>query len=1855
MKFLKIVGWSKFLVFFLLVSKSIELKACTGLNLNISINQSGNCIPKTVSIQNNTTGANASTAVYKLYVNNTYFDSAVGNSKTFVLSLNRGTFSIKIKATIAGGCADSVISSVVVTNPLAEFNDFINGYSDKPEWINCIQQSTDPDSFNVEAAPKDSLLALHVLWGDGATSSYGNLKKDSIVGHTFPKTGVFTIKFVTTDLNGCVDTTYGTLINERIPTAGIIGPSSGFNVGCAPFSVNFVNNSSNISNGTVFDWDFGNGTKAKFGSNTFKDTIKFIYTGTLCNGTVKLTASNVCGYSQTTWNPIHISQKDKAIFTIDSSNCDPSGVYTFINKSSDSFCLVPDPKQYYWDFGDGTKSGWITGKSNITHNYATEGPKTVYLVAKNKCGEDTMRQVFNVVYTPIPGFVHDTLAGCATAKVNVRDTSIGYGLTRVWQWGDGNTGNSKIDAHTYFGRGNYNLKLLVSNRCGTKSVTKQVVVKDKPTASFSGVTNGCVSHTLNLSNISSTDFTNSATYFWRFGNGDTSILKNPPFITYSDSGKYQLMLVVADTCGIDTAKQNLFVYKVPTIDVSTGGAVCSLDTMFFDNKSIDYDFLVINYGDGTTPDSVYSGINRFGHVFTKSGNFSVIVSAVNKTICQSKDTLQVTIKPNSLAKLKLSDTALCAPATFYMQNQSIDASVFRWFVDGTLVSTNKEIDSLIIGTDTTIKRVKLVADNTIGCRADSVEQVFLTSKNPTAVIGNPMDSGCGPLVDTFLNHSLHAANYVWNFGNGTTSTLDEPTATFNLKSNGDTIYQIQLIAKNWMGCADTALAFRKVFPNPIADFSMDTSNGCFPLLVTFTNLSSPNGTGNPADMKYFWDLGNGGTDTAQHPTNVLYYDSKTIDSVYTVSLSIKSTNGCSASKRSNITVYPKPTVDFSLSQTEGCGPFEPNITNISKPNNFGSIGIMTFDWDFGNGQTSVFQNPSASFRANPVKDTFYTLKLIGYSEHLCADSMQKTVQVFPKPLSSFSLDTNKGCSPLSVQFTNNSVPYDTSSIGDMSFFWSFGNANTSAQTNATETFYETAFANKEYNIQLIAISEHGCRDTAYDTVTVFPTPNAVFTQDKTQGCGPLLVNFKNNSQLNNQNFWNLGSGFSSSPADTAFLFPFVRLMDTTYTVLLFTKSQNGCQSDTAIRTVTVFAQPIADFQPVFDSICWYDEFNFTNNSNGAVFYSWDFGDGVSSTSSSPNYQYKKGSDAYTGLDFEVRLEASSSRNCKDTAIDSVYVYPFTVAQILNNLDSFCSPAVINFINGSQNYSQSLWNFGNENTSTQSQPSFFYQNISNVTKDLMVSLQTTNTFGCVDNDTIRFKIIPEPTADFSPFRMDVCDSGYFSMVNRSINNVSNNWDFGNGKTSNLAEPSLLLVRNRNATANYPVRLIVKNTAGCPDTAIHVVSVNPIMTVDFDTSVISNLCVEDNVAFKNRSKFAVYHKWTFGDGAESRDSMPVYFYKKGGVFSVKYIGYDINGCPDSIEKKAMITVYDRPKANFIFDPINAKMPNSTVSFTDVSISSIGLTYSWNFDDGGATSTQKYPSHTFSDSGIYYVQLLVDNGFCTDTITKPVIIEPYLPIPFFTADNVAGCSPLIVNFSNQSLYANRYRWFFDDGSESDLENPSHSFVYEGKYDIKLVAYGPGGEADTTAQQMITVHPNPMALFNISPTERYLPNAQFAADNQSIGAVTYLWNVSNQNGIWYDSSHKKSPVFQLNASGVFNIDLQVENQFGCRDTFNRPLYITVHDGGKIFIPSAFSPSELNQLNDYFMPVMTGVDPNGYLFRIFNRWGEKIFETTDINMAWDGTYKGRMSEMEQYVFTIDGQFYSGQQFNERGTVYLMR
>lgn len=1848
----------KLIILGLAVTLSIKTYSCN-VNPGFTYTSTHTCgIPYVVTAVNTSTGTQSQVSKYWWKVNGIMStDTLIGMDTSIFLLKNLGANSVKLYVKDSSGCIDSSAVSINVSSNAKAIRDQNLNYTHSPVWMNCLQFITDPDSFSIDIESNDTLKQLKVFWGDGTSNLSGTDVLPNIpLTHKFSALGIYTVKIVTTN-GSCIDTVYGMVYNQRQPTAGVIGPTSGSNRGCVPHVMKIVNNSYNISNNTTFRVDWGNGDSETLPFTSYNDTLTHLYLRGVCSGVIMITATNVCGSSFTTWNPIDISEKDKARWTV-TTTCNPVQDHIFYNVSTDKYCLTPDIKEYFWDFGDGTTVGWINSKTPQYHKYAKEGDYDVMLIAKSACGNDTFIQKVSVFYYPIAKMIYSGGSGCLPVSASYTDTSKGRGLSRLWKVKVGSNLYVFTDSilnYNFTVAGTHSVTLVVTNPCGSDSVVKYIKVTDKPVARFGNITGSCVPFNVSFRNTSVSFYTNP-TYLWDFGDGTTSSLANPSSKVYNIPGLYTVSLIVSDSCGSDTFIRQFNAYGLPVAAISGDTSACTFDSLVFKNQSTNSNTFNWSFGDGYNYSN--SNNNDVKHLYSAFGNFTVRLIAGTGSGCLDTAFMQVNIKPGAKAQFDINQSFACHPATFKFTNQSIYGKDYQWYANGNLISTGNVPTDTLINTDSTVIRLKLIASSNSSCQSDSIEKVFFTAKYPIASIANVVP-GCGPLTVSFNNTSQFNANNSWDLGNGVVSNLLNPSALYPHAINKDSTYNVKLLVRNWLGCKDSTTASVTVYPAPKADFNTASDKGCGPFNAIFTNISQTNNNDPFSSLSHVWSFGDGQSSNSTDPSH-LFAPSIFGDSVYYVKLKVSSSNGCIDSITNSIRVYPKPLVKFTPDKVSGCAMLPVQFTNQSSPRDTGSIAIMSFKWISGNGYTSTAKDFSANYNESGFSDTVYNVKLLAWTEHGCVDSASYNITVHPRPHAAFNTNKNDACTPFNVKTINQSYSKDG---GALSHDWDFGNLYHSTFSVDSTLYINNTQSDLVKTITYTAISQYGCRDTVAKNITIRPKPIASFTVSNKKLCAPAIITLTDNSSNAFTYFWAEGNNLTSSGTQQKMILNGLKLFDSLYVVRHAVTSSFGCSSDTVYDQILVMGRPDADFMFSKDSACSNENINLINTTLGGYRFTWKFGDN-SSNSSLINPKHKFPKLPFNGKDtiFKVTLEVASTSGCKDTTEKSIYLVNKPVNNIVLDKPLGCTNLDVTMFHASKTFKTLYWDFG-DNTATVTGDTVMHTYVNplgNLTMQPKIGLYRQR-FNCMDTAYANVMVYPKPIADFKTQRNDPCDAGNYQFINKSKNNASNEWVFDDGTIINVSSFSTLLPSSSTKDTFYNVKLYVKNNYQCIDSNNQVIKVKPKMNIKFEKDQIQS-CERGVVNFTNKSSNAVRYFWKFGDGGLSNEVHPSYVYNLYGIYKITLYAYDKDGCVDSTDGKDIFKVLEKPKADFTFLPAMPKLPNATVNFTAtptiVTANVNDLGYDWDFGDGSypaSNYTQKDPTHTYTKAGNVEVTLTVWNKVCSDVVKKPIFIEDPKPEVSFTADTTIGCAPLLVRFTNKTKFARTYRWVWGDGSpDSYEENPMHIFKYSGKWDVTLIATGTGGTNTFSIQYMVTVNPKPDADFFTYKQSMNLPNAVFFIQNMSNNAIKYDWSIldSFQNKI--DGSTLRDPSFLINEEGRYTVKLIAYNSFGCSDTLEKVNYLSTFKEGYVYAPNAFSPNN-NSKNEEFKPSLYNVKQDNYIFRIYNRWGEKVYETTDLNGSWDGMHNGVPCEQDVYVWTVSGLFINNDEFALRGTVTLLK
>ncbi|MBL0190043.1 MAG: gliding motility-associated C-terminal domain-containing protein [Saprospiraceae bacterium] len=422
-------------------------------------------------------------------------------------------------------------------------------------------------------------------------------------------------------------------------------------------------------------------------------------------------------------------------------------------------------------------------------------------------------------------------------------------------------------------------------------------------------------------------------------------------------------------------------------------------------------------------------------------------------------------------------------------------------------------------------------------------------------------------------------------------------------------------------------------------------------------------------------------------------------------------------------------------------------------------------------------------------------------------------------------------------------------------------------------------------------------------------------------------------------------------------------------------------------------------------------------------------------------------------------------------------------------------------------------------------------------------------------------------------------------------------------------------------------------------------------------IINSCGKSNIEFTNHSKDSIKIKnveWLFNINGRSSIATTwhsIFDFKTPGT----YLGQVIvnKGLPCTDTAKIEVNIFPEMDADFDYDADSCVY--GPVSLLDRSFSGSGVMQSWFWNiNNETTSTSRSPTHIFNNPGIKRVFLRAkDKNNCVDTITKFV---PYFPIPPFlliSSSHFEICQGAPLKLSNlsrpiDSTYG--IKWYFGDGDTTSLYNPTHAYDSAGIFSIKLEITSPNGcKGSKIFKDYITVRSKPKALFDFSPKNLNTFQRVTQFKDQSVDAILWNWTFGNEY-----STFIQNPSYTFQDTGQYPVRLVVTNNIGCKDSLT--LLVDVEPIVTYFLPNAFTPNNDGK-NDEFIGKGQFYGIKDFKFKIWNRWGELIFETNNPEEGWNGRRKnqGEMSENGVYVCTIEYEGPRGKKQKIEGFATLMR
>ncbi len=1205
----------------------------------------------------------------------------------------------------------------------------------------------------------------------------------------------------------------------------------------------------------------------------------------------------------------------------------------------------------------------------------------------------------------------------------------------------------------------------------------------------------------------------------------------------------------------------------------------------------------------------------------------------------------ITIIDPPIASFTSVDT-VCGSQNITFTNTTPTAGTFAhaWdFGDGNTSTQISPTHSFTNAGNTTLTfNVRLIVTNggATACR-DTFIKVITVLPRPTsnfsqnAVAGNI--NGCDSLMVNFVDLSTNAISWDWDFdNNGLTDFSGQfpPVRKYLITST------VRLTVTGANGCSHTRTRTISIFRTPLADFT--ASSVCVNKTATFTDGSTPF-PGNAITTRSwnFGDPASGGnnTSTATNPTHVF-----TIPNTYFVRLIVNSANGCSDTIIKSVIVQFPPTVNFTPTVTTGCSPLSVTFTN-----NTLNADPTLYVWkrlNAGNFSTQV--SPSVTYVNNGTTNDTIRVRLVASTAFGCLDSITKTIVVFPNPIAGFAANTLPSCIPSPISFVN-------TSSGAISFAWDFNDGNFSNLPNPIHQFNNNSNSIRVYQVRLVATSPNTCTDTAELPVLVYPNQTFVINTNVDTGCTPVHVQFPAFPGIVNYN-WDFGDaqlGTGASPQHTYVNFT---QSDITYTARAILTNAFGC-IDTVFKNTVVKPIPTAFFTSNVSSGCLPFDVSFQNVSTSATQYHWDFGDSTSENTVSAIVNHRYRNETASPLKRTVTLTAYNNDSCESIHTQDVLIFPQVKA--IFSIDSVaCSPFVAQADNRSIAAQKYYWFLDGSLIDSVQNKEFIISNSNTIPETHVIRLRSISAFGCFHDTSFTVRVLPSPTANFITDVTSGCQPLSINFTNLSTSGIKYYWNYGDGNDSNInATFQRVYTNNSRLPIEYPVQLVVRNTSGCVDTFSRIITVYPFLDASFTLNDTAS-CSPFTIHPQNTSTNTINYAWYVDNVLIDTNANPTITLTNitftNQTFQLRLEAGSAYGC--IVPYTRTIQVFPRPEANFLVTNPVIKFPLNTFSLVNQNIQA-GFNYKWFFGDGDSALIASPGTHTYFQPGNYEIILIVFNSQCSDTMRRMVRIEPPTPIAVFNGTGI-GCAPLTVSFINQTLYATTYNWDFGDGNTSSEFEPTHTYKTGGVYSVRLVAIGDGGEDIEIHQDSVTVFDLPNAYFLAQPSIVYIPSDPLVIFNLSTNATRYHWDFGDGT-----QSIDPSPQHYYTTVGDYTIRLIAENENGCLDTFRVFNAVRAEGGGKVVVPNAFTPNlnggsggainpnEFN--NDVFHPVINGAEE--YYLSIFNRWGELLFESRDVNTGWDGYYRNKLCKQDVYVWKVEAIFSDGSKITKSGDLLLLR
>jgi gliding motility-associated-like protein len=1619
-------------------------------------------------------------------------------------------------------------------------------------------------------------------------------------------------------------------------------------VRCSPATIRFINNSKGRAFQYIWNWDDGS-------IDTVADnrTMNHYYaTGIARTYNVKLIARNECGVDSFTV-PILVRAATIIPGLIiggpNTYGCSPKPV-TFVNNSVGTGLFTIN-------FNDGSPLYTSTrANDTITHIFNQAGTYTVTLRGQNDCTDTSTSKIIIVHQSPRANFTLDKTQYCSSDTIRTTNLSTGA-MTYIWNFGDGsaNIFNVTNPIYNYASAGTYTITLIANSSFGSGATCSDTMRK------VANVTaNTRANFTSNINNVNCAPFTffgytTPTDYInvrWFFMDNAGTILGNATgnnaTYLFANAGLYKVRMVSTNPNGcIDSMMVSFRVTASPVVSfTATDTTLCSSGgnvrftntTTFAGTENLTYQWSIdgVNASASDTTFN-YNFAPTAGATVPITYRVTLTATPVASGCLRSYERI-VTVLPEPRVTLP-ANLNICTGTTVSTSFSTVNSggvTTYAWTNNrpqiGLAASGTGNLPSFT-ATNTgfspvtaTITVIPSYTKNSKTCVGQPSS--FTIKVNPVGHVNQPENQvvchGQLTLVNYTTNNTGGTTTYSWTNDNPTIGIVTNNTgniATFYAINDGAsptvaTIVVTPTFTSDGVSCVGPSKTFTiTVLPKASVDQPANQVV-CNGQSTSFTFGSSNTG----GDISYRWTNDNAtiglaangigpasftATNTGTAPVTA------TITVIPTYTYQGKSCDG--PAKQFTITVNPSGQVNNTASQILCNGSLALGV----RFSTLNTIGTTTYNWTnsapsiglaaFGTGEIDSFRVIN-----NGIAPVVATIRVTPSFAHagLSCPGPSKTYTYTVNPSGHINQPENKqfcdGVTTTPIGFTTNNTG------GTVAYTWTNNNTAIGLGASGTGTIapFRATNTTSAPILGTIAVTPLftnagvTCSGPPKSfTITVLPLPQTRFIVTPDSACAPMVVTFSNLTLYADTYQWfvnNIPFSTAQTPAPQI-----LTQAGTNYTfTLLASNAAGGCGPVSYSYTVKTLPTPQASFfvnASVADTLYACKEMTASiNNSSylnapgttAPLLYSW-YLNGVlqPTTARNPVFALRNTSFTRDSL-IQIKLIVSSLAGCIDSVKKWVRLYP--------------EPRASFIING-------------------------------------------GTSNCAIQYTGLIKTITNNSQIKQPARYE------WSIYNRTSASFSHGVRIS---STTAASPQFIFPDNTSASdTTYDIKLTATSPDGCTkDTIItQIVFARPI--VNFRMTDSSSCTGSLSVSFLDLSQGPTSQitsrKWWFDDGA-AFSTLPAvnHIYSHYGAYYPSLFVTNARGCISDTMKKRVV-VFGAPTANFTAqNTVCARTPLTLINTSVLGWGSSAFNnITWDFGDGN-TSNLLQPTHTYQAPGTYLITLSIrsDSSCVTSTKTKTIIV---FGKPRADFDYSASCVNTPINFYNRSTVGygemdyNVSSWSFGDGQQSQLINPVHTYSQIGSYTVQLIVSGNNCPhlLDTITKTLTIKNPRPDSTY----PRIFASRLQRFSMSSMPGGISYLWTPPT--GLTHPN-RRTTDAYYLQADPTkVNYTITIKDSSGCLNNDRQEVW--VFEKPDVYAPTAFTPNG-DGANDDFKPFYINIKTLTS-FRIYNRWGVQVFETNDMNRAWNGVINGSLAPLETYTWIVECYDVNDKKITRKGMVSLLK